>query len=101
VHEEGREDRGEAEPDRPLAVRHRQQRAPGARKEREVGDDADQAQLGRDRQRGRVRVVAARGEIGRGLFPACLRLRADADSDEGVVAEDLPRHRHEAGAIAR
>src|SRR5207247_5655722 len=55
VHEEGDEDGPERQAERGIAASDRVDRASRARKEGEVGEEADDPELGGDRQRRRVR----------------------------------------------
>ena len=99
--EESEEDRGCAEPERPIVLRDEVQEPGGRRHQRGVDDEAEDPQLRRDRERRRMGLVAFRRQLCLRLFLARLRLSADAHADERVVFERDPRDPRETRPAAR
>ena len=92
MHEEGEEDRRGSESQSSIQTGQQQEQPCGPGEQSRVRKQADDAELGCDRQRRRVRAVALCGELCLRLVLARLRLAADPDPDHGMIREDDPRH---------
>ena len=99
--EEGEEDGCGPEPQRTPLLREEEEQAGRRGHQGDVDDQADEAELGSDGQRSRVRAIAPRRQPRLGLLFARRRLSADADADERMVLEHDPRDSRQACASAR
>ena len=101
VHEERDEDGGKREPEGLLDPEHAQQRLGGADEQRRVEREPDDAELGSDGERRRVRDEERRRAAVLRHRLTRPRLRAEADAHERVLPEHLRRQVDAPRAVAR